>query len=54
MWQIKELKIANRKDRRIGTFVRSFGQDSKNELYILTSDILGPNGKTGKVFKIVK
>ncbi|KCZ72657.1 glucose/sorbosone dehydrogenase [Candidatus Methanoperedens nitroreducens] len=53
MWPMKELRIATRENGRIGTFVRSFGQDADNELYILTSETLGPEGNTGRVFKIV-
>ncbi len=52
MWSIKELKIASSASGRIGAFVHSFGQDSDNEIYVLTSDMLGPANNTGKVFKI--
>jgi|GEM_PF-111499 len=52
MWSIKELKIASSASGRIGAFVHSFGQDSDNEIYVLTSDMLGPSNNTGKVFKI--
>ena len=52
MWSIKELKIATSASGRIGAFVHSFGQDSDHEIYVLTSDMLGPANNTGKVFKI--
>ena len=35
------------------SFILSLGKDSKGELYILTSDMVGPSGNTGKVYKIV-
>lgn len=53
MWQIKELQISTSKNKRINEFIHSFGQDSKNELYVLTTGMLGPSGNTGKVYKII-
>ncbi len=53
MWTMKELHIAKSENERINAFVRSFGQDASNELYVLTSDIAGPTGNSGKIFKIV-
>lgn len=52
MWSIKELRIATNQSGRIGAFVRSFGQDSNREVYVLTSQTLGPANNTGKVYKI--
>jgi hypothetical protein len=37
----------------LGTFLKSFGQDQRGEVYLLTSDQEGPQGTTGKVYKIV-
>jgi glucose/arabinose dehydrogenase len=37
----------------LGTYLKSFGQDQSGELYLLTSDQLGPQGNTGKVYKMV-
>lgn len=53
MWQMKELPVSTSENGRINAFVRSFGQDERNELYVLTSDNAGPTGSTGKIFKIV-
>jgi len=53
MWQMKELRIATSANGRINAFVRSFGQDTDNEIYVLTSGNPGPVGSTGRVFKIV-
>ena len=52
MWSVKELRIASTVTGRIGAFVRSFGQDANQEIYVLTSQTLGPAGNTGRVFKI--
>jgi glucose/arabinose dehydrogenase len=37
----------------LGTFLKSFGQDQHGEIYLLTSDQEGPQGTTGKVYKMV-
>lgn len=52
MWSVKELRIASNENGRIGAYVHSFGQDDEHEMYVMTSQNLGPTGNTGKVFKI--
>lgn len=37
----------------LGTFLKSFGQDQHGEMYLMTSDQEGPQGVTGKVYKLV-
>jgi glucose/arabinose dehydrogenase len=37
----------------LGTYLKSFGQDQSGEIYLLTSDQLGPQGNTGKVYKMI-
>jgi glucose/arabinose dehydrogenase len=37
----------------LGTFLKSFGQDQSGEMYLLTSDQIGPQGTTGKVYKLI-
>jgi hypothetical protein len=37
----------------LGTYLKSFGQDQSGEIYLVTSDQSGPQGTTGKVYKIV-
>ncbi len=51
-WTLDELAIAGEPDGRLHRFVLGFGEDAANELYILTSDNVGPFGTTGKVFRI--
>jgi glucose/arabinose dehydrogenase len=53
LWMIQELEIATAEDGKVGAFVLSFGQDADHELYVLTSELPGPVGNTGKVFKFV-
>ncbi len=49
---IKELHIGLA-DRPTGFWLRGFGQDATGELYVFGSTILGPNGNTGQMLKIV-
>lgn len=52
-WDFRELGISGRDDQRLGMFITGIGQDAENELYLLTTENVGPSGSTGKVFKIV-
>ncbi len=40
-------------DRALDQFVLALGQDSAGELYVLTTENSGPQGETGKVWRIV-
>ncbi len=53
LWEIQDLSVATSDDARLGAYVLAFGQDSNLELYVLTSERVGPTGGTGKVWKIV-
>jgi len=53
MWPTEEIKVASSSSGRIGAYVRGFGEDSDHEVYIMTSQMSGPAGTTGKVYKIV-
>lgn len=37
----------------LGQYVKSIGQDQSGEIYVLTSGQLGPQGATGKVYKLI-
>ena len=52
-WTKRELTIAGASGGRLGKFIFGFGQDGQGELYVLTSDNVGPVGTTGKVYRIV-
>ena len=49
IWQKEEVFPDN---KRIGAYVRGFGEDERGEIYLLTSGMAGPSAQTGKVFKI--
>ncbi len=53
LWRIEELRVSGNPGGRVNAYVRSFGQDDDGEVYVLTSDVAGPTGKTGKIYKIV-
>lgn len=52
-WVMDELAVAGRKGGKLGEYLLSFGQDDDNELYVLSSDTEGPEGRSGRVHKIV-
>ncbi len=52
-WLFEELAVNTTENGRINAFLRSFGQDVSGELYVLTANVPGPAGNTGKIFKIV-
>ena len=52
-WTYQQLTITGESSTRIGKFVKGFGQDKDGEIYILTSQNVGPSGTTGQVYKIV-
>lgn len=52
MWSFTPLTL-NGYPTNLGQFLKSFGEDQSGELYIMTSGQLGPQGTSGKVYKIV-
>ncbi|HEX2190984.1 MAG TPA: PQQ-dependent sugar dehydrogenase [Longimicrobiaceae bacterium] len=52
LWPMRELLIDG--TDRLGHVVKGFGQDLDGEVYVLASEILGPTGSTGKVFRLVR
>ena len=52
-WQMQVIQIAASANGQMNEFIRGFGEDSDHELYVVTSRQAGPNGTTGKVYKIV-
>ncbi len=51
-WPYSQLAISGY-PTDLGTYLKSFGQDQSGEIYLLTSDQGGPQGNTGKVYKII-
>ncbi|MFZ0548071.1 MAG: PQQ-dependent sugar dehydrogenase [Candidatus Promineifilaceae bacterium] len=52
-WTMHELGVDGRDNNRLNEYLLSFGQDNNGEIYILTTDMAGPSGNTGKIYKIV-
>lgn len=52
-WELSELSVAGRTDGRLGRFILGFGQDEDGEVYVLTTENVGPFGSTGRVYRIV-
>ena len=52
LWPMAELLIDG--TQRLEHVVKGFGQDDRGEVYVLGSQVLGPTGTTGKVFRIVR
>ena len=52
-WTMRELSIGSAADGRLGSFLLGFGQDEAGEVYVLTSQVIGPSGQTGRVWKVV-
>ncbi|HEX7186027.1 MAG TPA: PQQ-dependent sugar dehydrogenase [Thermoanaerobaculia bacterium] len=54
LWPIQELRVHGSPGGRLGDFILGFGRDSRGEVYVLTSDSVGPSGSTGKVYRLVR
>ncbi|HEY0434057.1 MAG TPA: PQQ-dependent sugar dehydrogenase [Chitinophagaceae bacterium] len=52
LWSFQKLQLKSFSDN-IGNFVKGFGQDSYGEIYVVGSQMLGPSGTTGKLFKLI-
>jgi glucose/arabinose dehydrogenase len=52
-WSFDEILVTSAGSGRIGRFLLGFGEDASGELYVLTSNRLGPAGSGGEVWKIV-
>lgn len=53
MWNWRELTVELEDGGEFREYVRSFGEDAQGEVYVLTSQLQGPHGETGKVWKVV-
>lgn len=51
LWSFDEINFKNYSGT-IKYFLKGFGQDLNGEIFLATSDNLGPSGSTGKIFKI--
>lgn len=51
-WNYKEVSLKS-SPNDIGYYLKGFGQDDDGEVYLCVSSASGPQGSTGKVFKLV-
>jgi glucose/arabinose dehydrogenase len=51
-WRMDPLAIEGRDGGNLGEFVLGVADDAAGELYVLTSELAGPSGATGKVYRI--
>jgi hypothetical protein len=52
LWSYEQLELKSFPED-LGQYLKSFGQDLNGELYVMTSAQIGPQGNTGKVYKLV-
>ncbi len=52
LWSYEALKLKSFQNN-LGQWLKGFGQDQRGEIYVTTSKQLGPQGNTGKVYKLV-
>jgi glucose/arabinose dehydrogenase len=50
LWTMSELRING--TQPLGAYVKGFGQDRAGEVYVATSQVVGPTGTTGRVLRI--
>lgn len=51
-WPYNQVSLKNHPDD-LGYYLKGFGQDDDGEMYVAVSSMLGPQGNTGKVFKLI-
>ncbi|THU39772.1 PQQ-dependent sugar dehydrogenase [Niastella caeni] len=51
-WHHEEVSLKSNPDD-VGYYLRGFGQDNEGEIYLTVSSMVGPQGNTGKVYKLV-
>jgi len=52
LWSYQVLKLKSFQ-YNLGQWLKGFGQDQNGEIYVATSKQLGPQGNTGKIYKLV-
>jgi len=52
LWDFEKVKLKSFPNN-LGQYVKGFGQDLSGEIYTLTTTSLGPQGTSGKVYKLV-
>jgi glucose/arabinose dehydrogenase len=54
LWVLEQIFVTNGFQGRFDHYILGFGQDLAGEMYVMTTDMVGPSGTTGQVFKITK
>ncbi|HLT18255.1 MAG TPA: PQQ-dependent sugar dehydrogenase [Thermomicrobiales bacterium] len=52
LWDFEELVFSNMEGGNLGHFVLGFGQDNAGNVYVTTTDVAGPAGNSGRVYRI--
>jgi glucose/arabinose dehydrogenase len=52
LWAFEALSISGSEDGSPGVYILSMGEDANRELYVLTTENLGPTGEAGKIWRI--
>ena len=52
LWPMQELTVTNNTGGRLGHYLLGFGQDADGEVYVLTTNLAGPSGTTGRVYRL--
>lgn len=52
LWPMQELRVSTSASGRLGHYLLGFGQDADGEVYVLTTNNAGPNGTTGRVYRL--
>jgi hypothetical protein len=52
MWPSEKVTFADRPNGALGHYLLGFGQDLSGEVFVLTTDNLGPDGTTGRVYRL--
>lgn len=52
LWSFEKLSLKSFGDN-IGHYIKGFGQDLGGEIYVTATQVLGPTGTSGKIFKLI-
>jgi glucose/arabinose dehydrogenase len=52
LWDFTEIELASHPSD-IGYYLKGFGQDNEGEIYLTVSEMLGPQGTSGRLLKLV-
>ena len=54
MWEVQMVNITGQANETLGMFLRGFGEDANQDLYVLTNDVGGPDNSTstGRVWRV--